>query len=140
MRHRGTIIEKNAQEVLVQIEDPAKTCGECKGCMRLLPRRDSAEYYVIRTKDPADRYKVGDEVILDGNMRPFVRAVGVLYGLPFGALFLGYAAARLATGSDTIGGIGAICGLIVGAIIARAITRKMLKGDPEFTIVARACS
>ncbi len=124
----------------MQIEDPSKTCGNCKGCMRLLPRQSSEEYYVVRTKDPGDKYQVGDEVILDSEMRPYVRALGVLYALPFGALFAGYGVGRLLSGSDTVGGVGAIIGLLVGATIARFITRRMLKGDPEFTIVARACS
>ncbi len=140
MRHRGIIIEKTAQDVLVQIEDPAKTCGSCKGCMRLLPAQSSNEYYVVRTKDPGDKYQVGDEVILDSQMRPYVRALGVLYVLPFGGLFAGYGLGRFLSGSDTVGGVWAIAALLVGATIARFITRRMLKGDPEFTIVARACS
>lgn len=140
MRHRGVIIEKNAQEVLVQIEDPAKTCGSCRGCVRMLPPKSTDEYYVVRTKDPVGKYQVGDEVILDGQMRPFVRALGVLYGLPFACLFLGYGAGRLWSGSDSIGGVGAVIGLLLGAAAARLIARRILKQEPEFTIVARACS
>src|SRR5690554_3524711 len=140
MRHRGKIIEKNGQEVLVQVEDPAKTCGSCKGCVRLFPPKASPEDYVLCIKDTSGRYQVGDEVIIDGEMRPYVRALAVLYGLPFGSLFAGYGIARLAWGSDSLGGVGAIIGLLLGAVAARMITRRILTKEPEFTIVARACS
>ncbi|MGI6693872.1 MAG: SoxR reducing system RseC family protein [Limnochordia bacterium] len=140
MRHRGIIIEKNSKEVLVQVEDPAKTCGSCNGCMRLMPHKTSAEYYVVRTKDPEGKYEVGDEVILDGEMRPYVRALAVLYGLPFTALFAGYGVGRLVWESDTIGGMGGIVGLVLGAFVARIVTRRLLKQEPEYRIVARACS
>ena len=140
MRHRGIIIEKNSKEVLVQVEDPAKTCGSCNGGMRLMPHKTSAEYYVVRTKDPEGKYEVGDEVILDGEMRPYVRALAVFYGLPFTALFAGYGVGRLVWESDTIGGMGGIVGLVLGAFVARIITRRLLKQEPEYRIVARACS
>jgi uncharacterized membrane-anchored protein YhcB (DUF1043 family) len=36
--------------------------------------------------------------------------------------------------------VGAIIGLLLGAVAARMITRRILTKEPEFTIVARACS
>lgn len=139
MRQRGVVIEKAAKEVVVQIQDAARTCGSCKGCMRLTPDRP-LEDYVVRLQDNSDQYNVGDAVILDGEMGPMFKAVGVLYGIPFVALFIGYVVTRLALGSDSLAGVGAAVGLLVGAMVARAVTRRFFAREPEFRIVARACS
>lgn len=139
MRRRGVVIENTAKEVVVEIQDPARTCGSCKGCIRLTPDRPP-EDYLVRIRKTGNQYEVGDEVILDGEMAPVVKAVGVLYGIPFATLFIGYVVTRLITGSDPVAGLGGIVGLLLGAIVARRVTRRFFDREPEFRIVARACS
>ena len=139
MRQRGTVVEKHGDEVVVQIEDPKAVCGECKGCMRLTPDRP-LEDYVVRLKDPKDQYKIGDGVIVDGDMGPVVKAIAFLYGLPFISLFVGYGLTRVLVQSDPLAGLGGIAGLLVGAIISRRVTRRFFATEAEIKIVARACS
>ncbi len=139
MRQRGVVIEKTAKELVVQIEDPSTTCGSCKGCIRLTPERPKEDYIVRVPKTKID-YAVGDGVILDGQMAPMIKAVGFLYGVPFISLFVGYVITRLISGSDPLAGLGAVAGLLLGAVVARTVTRRFINGEPEFRIVARACS
>ncbi|MDI9483882.1 MAG: SoxR reducing system RseC family protein [Bacillota bacterium] len=139
MRRRGVIIEKTDKEVLIEIQDPARTCGGCKGCIRLTPDRPP-EDYIISVPNSGVQYEVGDEVIVDGEMRPLIKAVGVLYGIPFVSLFIGYIVTRLIAGSDPLAGLGAVAGLLLGAVTARTLVRRFMNGEPDFRIVARACS
>lgn len=83
---------------------------------------------------------MGDEVILDGEIGPLVKALIVLYGIPFASLFVGYVVTRLISGSDPMAGLGGVAGLLLGAVIARKLTRRFFDHDAEFRIVARACS
>lgn len=139
MRQRGIIVEREADQVVVQIQDPSRTCGSCSGCVRLTPQRPP-EDYVVRLEDTARNYVVGDEVIVEGSMGDLIKALVVLYGLPFLSLFIGYGLVRVITGSDPLAGLGGVGGLLGGAMIARPIARRLSEGDPEFKIVARACS
>ncbi len=139
MRRRGVVIEKSAKEVVVEVQDPARTCGGCKGCIRLTPDRPPDDY-IVRVRSTGSQYEVGDEVILDGEIAPLVKAVGVLYGIPFATLFVGYVVTRLISGSDPAAGLGAVAGLLIGAVVARKLTRRFFDREPDFRIVARACS
>ena len=139
MRRRGVVIERTERELLVEIQDPKRTCGSCNGCIRLTPDRPP-EDYIVRASNPRNKYDVGDEVILDGEIAPLVKAVGVLYGIPFSLLFIGYLLTRLLTGSDPVAGLGGVAGLLLGAVIGRTITRRFFNQEPEFRVVARACS
>ena len=139
MRRRGVIIEITDKEVVVEIQDPTRTCGSCKGCIRLTPDRPP-EDYIVRTRKPRNHYEVGDEVILDGEIGPLVKALIVLYGIPFASLFIGYVVTRLISGSDPMAGLGGVAGLLLGAVIARKLTRRFFDHDAEFRIVSRACS
>lgn len=139
MRQRGVVVEKQGQEVVVQIQDPARTCGTCNGCMRLTPERPHDDY-VVRLNDARDEYSVGDQVILEGQMGDMIKAVAVLYGVPFVTLFCGYAMTRLMLGSDAVAGIGAVGGLLAGALVAKPLARRLFQNEPEFKIIARACS
>ncbi len=139
MRRRGVVVERTEKELIVEIQDPARTCGSCKGCIRITPDRPP-EDYLVRTPNPRNKYDVGDEVILDGEIAPLVKAVGVLYGIPFASLFVGYLATRLISGSDPVAGLGGVAGLLLGAVVARTITRRFYNREPEFRVVARACS
>ena len=139
MRRRGVVIERTERELLVEIQDPKRTCGSCNGCIRIAPDRPP-EDYIVRAPNPRNKYDVGDEVILDGEIAPLVKAVGVLYGIPFSLLFIGYLLTRLLTGSDPVAGLGGVAGLLLGAVIGRTITRRFFNQEPEFRVVARACS
>ncbi|HKM42664.1 MAG TPA: SoxR reducing system RseC family protein [Limnochordia bacterium] len=139
MRRRGVVIERTEKELLVEIQDPARVCGSCKGCIRLTPDRPP-EDYIVRAPNSRNKYDVGDEVILDGEIAPMVKAVGALYGIPFVSLFIGYLVTRLITGSDPVAGLGGVAGLLLGAIVARKVTRLFFDREPEFRVVARACS
>lgn len=139
MRRRGIIVEKTNKEMLVEIQDPTRTCGSCKGCIKLTPDRPP-EDYIVRVPSNRQPYEVGDEVIVDGQMAPMVKAVVVLYGIPFILLFVGYFLTRLIAKSDPVAGLGAIVGLLIGAVVAKALVRRFLNAEPEFRIVARACS
>jgi positive regulator of sigma E activity len=140
VRHKGVIIGRDSGKVMVQIEDPARTCGKCRGCVPLLGNRTSPEDYVVRSQDPGDKYQVGDQVIVDSEMRPVMKAIGFLYGLPFTCLFIGYAIGRLLSGNDSVGGLAGVVGLLVGAAVARPITRRYFVQEPEYKVVSRACS
>lgn len=139
MRRRGIVIEKTDKEVVVEIQDPARTCGSCKGCIRIAPDRPP-EDYIVRMRNTRDQYEIGDEVIVDGEIGPLIKAVVVLYGIPFVSLFIGYLVTRLVTGSDPQAGLGGVAGLLLGAVVARKITRRFFDREPDFRIVARACS
>ncbi|NMB01570.1 MAG: SoxR reducing system RseC family protein [Firmicutes bacterium] len=139
MRQRGVVIDKKRKEVVVRFEDPKSVCGDCKGCIRLTPDRPSEEY-VVRLADPKDQYDIGDEVIVDGDMGPVVKAVAVLYGIPFISLFVGYGVTRLLYDSDPLAGLGGIVGLILGAVVSKLVTRRFFVREAEMKIVARACS
>lgn len=139
MRQRGVIIAKEAQDLTVRIQDPASVCGSCKGCMRLTPERPP-EDYVIHLKDSSGQYQVGDEVIVDGDLKPAVKALGVLYGIPFAALFVGYGLARVFWASDPVAGLGGIVGLLLGAAVSRPLTRRYFNQEPRLKIISRACS
>ncbi|NMA60966.1 MAG: SoxR reducing system RseC family protein [Firmicutes bacterium] len=139
MRQRGIVLEREDDYVVVQIQDPTRTCGTCNGCMRLTPQRPP-EDYVVRIDDVGRNYVVGDEVIIEGQMGDLVKAVMVLYGVPFVSLFVGYGLTRIVLGSDPLAGLGAVGGLLAGALIARPLARRLSESDPELKIVARACS
>ncbi len=139
MRQRGIVIEREEDQVVVQIQDPSRICGSCSGCMRLTPQRPH-EDYVVRLDDARGDYVVGDEVILEGYMGDLVKAVMVLYGVPFVSLFIGYVLTRIILGSDPVAGLGAVVGLLVGAFVARPLARRLSQSEPELKIVARACS
>lgn len=139
MRQRGVVIEKQDRVVVVQVQNPAAACGNCKGCIRLTPERPQ-EDYVVRVADSKDHYAVGDEVILEGEMGGAVRAIALLYGIPFTSLFVGYGVTRLLVKSDPVAGIGAVFGLLLGALVARILVRRQFKGDVELKIVSKACS
>lgn len=139
MRQRGIVIGREENQVVVQIQDPSRTCGSCSGCMRLTPQRPP-EDYVVRLEDSRGDYVAGDEVILEGQVGDLVKAVVVLYGVPFVSLFVGCGLTRIISGSDPLAGIGAVVGLLAGALVARPLARRLSKADPELKIVARACS
>ena len=139
MRQRGVVIEKENSRLRVKIQDPNEVCGSCNGCIRLTPGRPQ-EDLILSFEQAAADYEVGDAVIVETADNKMVRALAVLYGVPFTTLFIGYALTRLITGEDMLGGIGAIIGLLVGALGARIITRRVLNSAPKFRIVARACS
>lgn len=139
MRQRGIVVEKRAQDVMVKIQDPATTCSGCKGCVRFTPEREQGDY-ILRLRDARNEYAVGDEVIVESRAAEFAKPLGILYGLPFLSLFVGYGLTRLFVGSDSIAGIGAAVGLFLGATVAKPLTRRIIRGGPHFDIVARACS
>lgn len=139
MRQRGVVIQKQGKTLQVKIEDPASTCGNCKGCIRLTPEREHGDY-IVSLRDSKGEYDVGDELILEGKMAEVAKALGVLYGIPFLTLFLGYVLTNTLLKSDPLAGLGAVVGLLLGAMVARPLVRKMVSDEPEFTIVARACS
>lgn len=139
MRQRGVVIEKNPKEVVVQFQDPKSVCGNCKGCIRLTPDRPQ-EDYVVRLADPKDQYEVGDAVLVDGDMGPVFKTLGFLYGVPFVSLFIGYGVTRLVLNSDPLAGLGGIAGLLIGAVLSRAVTRRYFPSEAKMKIVARACS
>lgn len=139
MRQRGIVIEKQAEDVKVLIQDPARTCSGCSGCVRLTPEREQGDY-VLELRDARDEYVIGDEVIVEGRMGELVKPLGILYGLPFISLFIGYVLVRLILMDDRLAGLGAVAGLLLGAVVARPLARKIIQGGPQFDIVARACS
>lgn len=138
MRQRGTVIEKTKEQLRVKIENPNEVCDSCGGCVRLTPSRPQ-EDHVISLKQSPGGFDVGDSVIIESENKNLIRAVAVLYGVPFVTLFVGYALTRWMSGHDALGGIGAIIGLLAGALAARLYTRRLLKNEPNFKIIARAC-
>lgn len=138
MRQRGVVVKKTEKQLQVKIEDPNKACASCGGCVRLTPSRPQ-EDYVISLDRSQGEFEVGDTVILESGNKTLVQAVAVLYGVPFVTLFAGYALTRWVSGHDALGGIGAIVGLLAGALAARLFTRRLLRSEPEFRVIARAC-
>ncbi|NLA25726.1 MAG: SoxR reducing system RseC family protein, partial [Bacteroidales bacterium] len=82
MRHRGVIIKKTEREFQVKLEDPNEVCASCGGCVRLTPARPQEDYVINLDRSQGD-FAVGDSVILESGNKNMVRAVAVLYGLPF---------------------------------------------------------
>ncbi len=138
MRQRGVVVNKTEKEFLVKIEDPNEVCASCGGCVRITAPRPQ-EDYVVSLDRAQGEFEVGDSVILESGNKNLVHALALLYGLPFTTLFVGYILTRWLSGHDALGGIGAIVGLLIGAVIARLATRRLIKGEPDFKIVARAC-
>ncbi|NLJ79841.1 MAG: SoxR reducing system RseC family protein [Firmicutes bacterium] len=139
MRHRGIVIQREDNRISVKMQDSAETCGNCKGCVRLTPRRPS-EDYIVQINDPKNEYAVGDEVIVEMGVAHLVKAVAVLYGVPFVSLFLGYVLTRWIFGSDPLAGLGGIGGVLIGALLARPVARRLTQKEQELKIVARACA
>jgi hypothetical protein len=139
MRRRGVIIEKTAGELVVRDPGSRPHLWQLQGVYA--PNTGAApEDYIVRMRNKGDQYDVGDEVIVDGEIGPMIKAVTVLYGVPFVSLFAGYVITRLFTGHDSMAGLGAIAGLLLGAFAARIITRRFFDREPNYQIVARACS
>lgn len=139
MRQRGIVIRKEDREVAVKIQDPSEVCGSCGGCVSLSSPR-SAKDHVVKILDQKDEYAVGDEVIVEAEFKPLIKAVAVLYSVPFVFLFLGYALTNRVLKSDPLAGLGAVVGLLIGGLLARIVARRFAAGAQELKIVAKACS
>ncbi len=139
MRQRGEVIKRDQNQVWIQVENPSKACGSCRGCIRLTGDQ-RPEDLVVQVIDESGEYEAGDEVIVQSETGEIAKALAVLYGVPFVGLFIGYGITRFALGSDPLAGLGAIGGLLAGALIARPITRRMVKTMQQPKIVSRACS
>ena len=139
MRQRGEVIKREENQVWIQVDNPSKACGSCRGCIRLTDH-NRPEDLIVQLTDESGEYEKGDEVIIESGTGQIAKALGVLYGVPFVGLFMGYGITRFTLESDPLAGLGAIGGLLIGALIARPITRKMVHTMEEPKIVSRACS
>ncbi len=141
MRQRGVVIQKTGQEVAVQILESQETCSTCGGgcgaCVSLTPGRAAK---IVKLADRNDQYAVGDEVIVEAEFRPLIKAVAALYTIPFVFLFLGYALTNRMLQSDPLAGLGAVAGLLTGGILARFAARRFVGEEQELKIVAKTSS
>ncbi|MGI6149027.1 MAG: SoxR reducing system RseC family protein [Firmicutes bacterium] len=139
MRQLAEVIRREDGAVWVRLDNPSKECGNCKGCVRLTGER-KIEDVVLRLNDPTGAYQPGDRVFLETEGKEAFKAVTVLYGIPFAALFVGYGVTYALIGSDALAGLGAVAGLILGAFVSRPLARKIADRMKEPYISARACS
>ena len=105
-----------------------------------LSGKENVEEVVLKLSDPSGAYQPGDRVFLETPGNEAFKAVGVLYGVPFAALFAGYGLTYALVGVDAVAGLGAIVGLLVGAAVSRPLARKIANQMKEPYISARACS
>ena len=82
----GVVIEKENSRLRVKIQDPNEVCGSCNGS-RLTPGRPQ-EDLILSFEQAAADYEVGDAVIVETADNKMVRALAVLYGVPFTTLFV----------------------------------------------------
>ena len=64
-------------------------------------------------QDSSGQYQPGDRVFVETETRQTLKAVAVLYGIPFAGLFVGYGLTYAFVGVDSLAGLGAV-GLILG--------------------------
>ncbi len=139
MRHVAEVIRREDDAVWVKLDSPAKECGNCKGCVRLSGDR-KVEDVVFKVQDSSGQYQPGDRVFVETETRQTLKAVAVLYGIPFAGLFVGYGLTYAFVGVDSLAGLGAVAGLILGGIISRPLARRMADRIADPAIVARACN
>jgi len=139
MRQIGEVVRREDAAVWVKLANPGKECGSCKGCVRL-SGEGRTEDIVLKVNDPSGTYQPGDRVFLETHTKDALKAVAVLYGIPFIGLFVGYGITFALTRADAVSGLGAIAGLIVGGIVSRPLARKAAGKVSEPYISARACS
>lgn len=137
MRQRAVVVENNTDGTWVKLDNPATNCGSCKGCVRLTGD-EKPEETVLQVKNTIAA-QVGDTIILEYPSRNLLQAVGILYGIPLLGLFLGYFLTLAITGIDATAGLGAVVGLGIFALLARAIARKLTNKIGLPNIVAISC-
>ncbi len=137
MRQRAQVIGTEVGRVLVKLNNPANTCGKCMGCIRLSGEQRSQDQVLALESDVG--VAVGDYVIIESKPKALMQAVAILYGIPSAGLVFGYLVTLVVTKSDATGGLGALGGLLIAAILARPIARKAASKVDEPRVVAKAC-
>lgn len=138
MRRIAEVIRRENDSVWVKLDNPSKECGNCKGCVRL-DGSERPDELVLQLSDPTGTYQPGDRVFIETEARDVVKALMVLYGIPFISLFAGYGLTHLFVGVDAIAGLGAVAAMSLGAVVSRRIARGIADRAGELYISARAC-
>lgn len=138
MRRIAEVISRENDAVWVKLDNPSKECGNCRGCIRL-DGSERPDELVLQVSDPTSTYQPGDRVFLETETRDMVKALTVLYGIPFASLFAGYGLTHLVVGVDAVAGLGAVAAMLVGAAVSRPLARKIADRAGELHISARAC-
>lgn len=98
-------------------------CHKCSGCGA------AKETIMFSVRNPIDA-KPGDLVRITANSGSVLKAAAVLYLLPVFLMIAGY----LLLMSQNLGGLGAGCGLLLGAVAIWLYDRKTAKEKIQYTI------
>lgn len=82
----------------------------------------------------AHRYRVGQEVMLEGHLSDGRRAAMIAYGLPLVLLLLALVVGLQMTGSETVGALGALSTVVVYYAVIFLFFRQRLQQTFSFSI------
>lgn len=138
LRQIAEVIRREDEAVWVKLDSPSKACGDCKGCFRL-DGKERPNEIILQLSDPSGSYQPGERVFIETDGKDMFKAIGVLYGIPFTALFVGYGVTHAIVGVDATAGLGALVAMLLGAVVSRPLARKMADRLKQPYISARAC-
>ncbi len=138
MRQQGEIIKLEPNQAWVKLTNPRSACGNCQGCLRLSPKQEKGDEVLKLDMNIAAR--VGDMVIVEYPDRVMLKAIMILYGIPFLGLFLGYFITNWFTKSDGVSGLGAVVGLVMFAIFTKPVAQRLYTKTGGPRIVTKVCA
>ena len=111
MSDGGLVIAVNGDMVTVQMKRTS-ACSRCGACKAWGEQEMHIEAYNAAGAKPGDRVKIAVEPGM------FMQALGILYGIPFAAIMLGFFAGYYAGIAMNIGEYAALTGFGSGAAMA----------------------
>lgn len=114
MAEVGQVIEVKDTYVVVKLER-SDACGKCQACTM----GENSKEMILEAKNIC-KAKVGDLVSISLEQSNFLKAVGIMYGIPLIALLLGIGIGYVVSKSDMI---SLICGLLALAVCYFSIHR-----------------
>ena len=130
--HQGVVKAIEGERVRVSILQAAA----CAGCAakQMCSSAEAKEKEVEVMTSEAHRYRVGQEVMLEGHLSDGRRAAMIAYGLPLVLLLLALVVGLQMTGSETVGALGALSTVVVYYAVIFLFFRQRLQQTFSFII------
>lgn len=132
IKHQGVIKGVEDEHVCVRILQ-SSACSSCAAKQMCTSAEAKEKEVDVLTKD-ASRYRVGQEVMLEGHLSDGRRAAMIAYGLPLVLLLLALVVGLQMTGSETVGALGALSTVVVYYAVIFLFFRQRLQQTFSFSI------
>ena len=132
MQEKGTVVENRNNSLLVRIERHS-ACGDCDRQCGLAVEAEKEEMVVEVTKDDSEEYscREGQQVILEMEEGNLIFSALFTYIFPLLIMLGGYFLFYSFFGTENMGIVGSLGGLIIGFLIIRFVNLQ-LKSSRKF--------